>query len=149
MNAKHPFKTTALKYGLFLCGGLIVLFLIMQLSGLTGSLAFRLLDVVMIYLMVGLALHHYQEHTEEGHSYLRNLGLAAATSFYGMLFFALFIFIYLSYLNPGYLQYLRENAPMGPYLNPYIISVLLVVSGVGVGMLSGFIQALKIKQPEF
>lgn len=149
MNSEHPFKSTALRYGSILSLGLIALFFIMQLSGLTNMLAFRLLDVILIYAVVGFSLRHYQHTTMDGHSYLKNLGLGAATSFFGMLFFALFMVLYLSVLNPGYMEYLRENAPMGPHLNPYIIAVLLLVTGVAAGMLSGYIHALKIKDPGF
>ncbi len=148
MKPIHPFKTTAVKYGIYLAFSLIVLFMFAETTSLSGSLAFRLIDVFVIFFIVGRSMHFYQTHTSEGNSYLKNLGLAVATAFFGMFFFAIFIFCYMTFINPGYLEYQVANAPMGPHLNPYIIAVFLIIEGAAVGALSGFIQVFLIRKPE-
>ena len=116
---------------------------------LVQSLALRVLDLVIIYLFVGRSMHYYQLNSNEGHSYLKNLGLAVVTSFYGMLLFALFLAVYLSIIDQGYMNFLKEILPMGPYLNPIIIAVFLLIEGISIGSLSGFIQAFMIKKMKF
>ncbi|MEQ8477219.1 hypothetical protein [Fulvivirga sp.] len=148
MNKNNIFRNTAVKFGAILGSILIAIFLAMEVLLLVQSLAIRILDVVIIYLIVGRSLHYYQLHSSEGHSYLRNLGLGVATSFFGMLLFALFLAAYLSLINQGYMNFLKEVLPMGPYLNPIIIGLFLLIEGVGIGALSGFIQALMIKKME-
>jgi hypothetical protein len=148
MDTEHPFKSTALRYGFYLAISLIAVFMSMKALELIGSLAFRIVVIVLIYFIVGRSLHYFQTHASFGHSYLRNLGLSAATSFFGMLIFAIFIFLYLSIMDQGYMQFLKEVLPMGPYFNPYIIAVFLIIEGVAVGTLAGFIQSFLIKKPE-
>jgi uncharacterized membrane protein len=148
MTTEHPFKSTALRFGFYLALSLIIVFMLMKALELNGTLAYRLIDIVLIYFFVGRSQHFYQTHSfEDGHGYLRNMGLAVVTSFFGLLIFALFLYTYLSFMNEGYLNFLKEILPMGEHLNPTIIAVFILIEGVAVGALSGFIQALYIKNP--
>jgi hypothetical protein len=148
MDTEHPFKSTAFRYGFYLAISLIAVFMSMKALDLIASLAFRIVDIVLIYFIVGRSLHYFQRHAPFGHSYLRNLGLSTVTAFFGMFIFAIFIFLYLSIMDQGYMRFLQEVLPMGPHLNPYIIAAFLIIEGVAVGALSGFIQSFLIKKPE-
>lgn len=148
MNKHTIFRNTAIRFGLYLGLILIATFLLAEVLLLVQSLAIRILDVVIIYFLVGRSLYNYQLHSTDGHSYLRNLGLGVATSFFGMLLFSLFIVVYLSAIDQGYMNFLKEVLPMGPYLSPTMIAVFLLVEGISIGALSGFIQALMIKKME-
>lgn len=148
MKTNNIFRKTAMRFGLYLGILLISTFLIAEALLFVQTLAFRILDILIIYILVGRSLHSYQLHAVEGHSYLRNIGLGIATSFFGMLLFTLFLVSYLSFMDQGYMNFLKEILPMGPYLSPLIISLLLLMEGVSIGAVSGFIQALKINKME-
>lgn len=146
MKDQTNFQKTAIRFGTYLGLILIVIFLAMEVFVFSKTLFIRILDVVVIYFMVGRSLNYYQHHATEGHSYLKNMGLGVATSFFGMLMFSLFIFFYLSFIDQGYMDFLKEALPMGPHLDPIIIGAFLLVEGLAIRALSGYIQALMIKE---
>ncbi len=147
MNQAHLFKSTAIKYGLYLSLVMIIMFLLMKVEDMSGSLGFGFVEVVMIYLITGRALDFYESHTPREQSYAKSIGLAIATSFCGMLFFVLFSFGYMAFSESDYLEHLREIVPMGPYLNVYLIGALIIIIGMFIGALSGFLQTFLIKEP--
>ena len=125
-------------YGLRIALGLIVYFLIMHLVGLSHEVELRLLNLLILVTGVFFALKKFRETHEDHLNYFRALITGVATAAIGSCLFAAFLFIYMS-LDDGLMASIRENEPMGRYMNPYIASFIVALEGLFSGLLVTFI----------
>jgi ABC-type Fe3+-siderophore transport system permease subunit len=126
-------------YGLRIGAGLIVYFLIMKFTGLLDHVELRALNLVILVAGVFFALKKFKQTHEDHLNYFRALVTGVATSAVGSIVFTIFLFVYLSFLDPGMMQYLIDNEPMGRFLNPYMASFIVALEGVFSGLLVTFI----------
>lgn len=126
-------------YGLRIAAGLIALFLFMKLAGLMEHVELRVLNLFILVGGVFFALKKFKKTHEDHLNYFRALVTGVATSAVGSLIFTAFLFVYLSFIDTGMMQYLIENEPMGRYLNPYMASFIVALEGVFSGLLVTFI----------
>lgn len=71
-------------------------------------------------------------------NYFRALVTGVATGAVSSVVFAFFLFIYLT-VDPGFMQDIITNEPMGRYLNPYITAFMVALEGLFSGLLFTFI----------
>ena len=71
-------------------------------------------------------------------NYFRGLIMGVATAAIGSSIFGLFLFIYMQ-LDPAFMQSIRDNEPMGRYLNAYMASFVVVLEGFFSGLLVTFV----------
>jgi hypothetical protein len=77
--------------------------------------------------------------THDGHlNYFRGLAIGVATSAIGASTFSLFLFVFLRF-NSNLMQYIIEHEPMGPYLNAYIASFMVLLEGIFSGLFITFV----------
>jgi hypothetical protein len=126
-------------YGLRIAGGLIIYFLIMKFSGLLHVVELRLLNVIILVAGVYFALKKFKETHEDHLNYFRALVTGVATGAIGSFGFAIFLFVYVSFLDTELMTFIIENEPMGRFLNPYIASFIVALEGVFSGLLVTFI----------
>lgn len=139
MNSKSTVENTALKFGLFITLGLIVLFFIMKILGLVHTIELRALNLLVLGTGVVMALRSFKKNKPQSFTYLKGLGLGVLTGIFGSLFFAVFVFIYAKILDPAFMQAIIDNEPFGIYLNAYIAAVAVAVEGIASGMILAFI----------
>lgn len=125
-------------YGLKIAGGLIAFFLIMKVAGLAHIYELRFLNVIIQVGGIYFALKKFRETHDEHMNYFRALVTGVATGAVSSVIFALFLFIYLT-VDPGFMQDIITNEPMGRYLNPYITSFMVALEGLFSGLLFTFI----------
>ncbi|MBN8651705.1 MAG: DUF4199 domain-containing protein [Cytophagales bacterium] len=125
-------------YGLKIAGGLIAFFLIMKVAGLAHIYELRFLNVIIQVGGIYFALKKFRETHDQHMNYFRALVTGVATGAVSSVIFALFLFIYLS-VDPGFMQDIITNEPMGRYLNPYITSFMVALEGLFSGLLFTFI----------
>jgi hypothetical protein len=126
-------------YGLRIAGGLIAYFLVMKFAGLMYHVELRALNLLILVAGVFFALKKFKQTHEDHLNYFRALVTGVATSAIGTIGFTIFLFIYLSFLDRGMMQFLIDNEPMGRYLNPYMASFIVALEGVFSGLLVTFI----------
>jgi hypothetical protein len=139
MNALANPNFVHVNYGLRIAGGLILYFLVMKFAGLLHVVELRLLNLFILIAGIYYALKRFQQTHGHHIHYFRALITGFATGAIGSLVFAAFLFIYVSLLDRGFMQYLIENEPMGRFLNPYIASFIVALEGVFSGLLVTFI----------
>ena len=125
-------------YGLKIAGGLIAFFLIMKVTGLAHIYELRFLNVIIQVGGIYFALKKFRETHDQHMNYFRALVTGVATGAVSSVIFALFLFIYLT-VDPGFMQDIVTNEPMGRYLNPYITSFMVALEGLFSGLLFTFI----------
>ena len=126
-------------YGLKIAGGLIVYFLIMKFAGLLNVVELRLLNVIILVGGIYMALKKFQHTHGEHINYFRALVTGVATGAIASLVFAAFLFIYVTFIDVSFMQYIIDNEPMGRFLNPYIVSFIVALEGVFSGLLVTFV----------
>lgn len=125
-------------YGLRIAAGLIGYFLIMEIFGLAYFVELRYLNVVVLAIGVFYALRKFRHTHDENLEYFRALVTGVAASSIGCIIFSLFLFIYMKF-DTSMMQYIRDNEPMGQYLNPYMAAFVVALEGVFSGLLVTFI----------
>ncbi|MBX2915027.1 MAG: DUF4199 domain-containing protein [Cyclobacteriaceae bacterium] len=125
-------------YGLKIAGGLIAFFLLMKVLGLAHIYELRFLNVFIQVGGIYFALKKFRETHDEHMNYFRALVTGVATGAVSSVIFALFLFIYLT-VDPGFMQDIITNEPMGRYLNPYITAFMVALEGLFSGLLFTFI----------
>lgn len=125
-------------YGLKIAGGLIGFFLLMKVTGLAHIYELRFLNVFIQVGGIYFALKKFKETHDAHMNYFRALVTGVATGAVSSVIFALFLFIYLS-VDPGFMQDIITNEPMGRYLNPYITAFMVALEGLFSGLLFTFI----------
>jgi hypothetical protein len=125
-------------YGLRIAAGLALFFLVMKFSGLSHHPELRLLNLFILVIGTYLALRRFKQTHEDRLNYFRALVTGVATGAVGSIIFAVFLFIYMQ-LDPGLMEAIKANEPMGRFLNPYIASFIVALEGVFSGLLVTFI----------
>lgn len=139
MRRTRHLERTALKYGLITTAGLIAYFLLMKLAGLVQIVELRMLNLFILIAGVGFAIREYKRSGEDEMDYLQGFGIGMLTTAVSVITFALFIFIYLNFLDPAFMETIRQEEAFGQYLNPYIAAVAIFFEGMGSGLILSFI----------
>lgn len=128
-----------IRYGLLITAGLIVYFLIMKFLGLVHITELRVFNFFIVLGVLYLAYREFHE-TDINHqfNYMQAFIFGFSTSTIGTLVFAVFIFFYVSFMDPALMDTIEEKGPLGEYLNPYLVSVIVIVEGVLSGALATF-----------
>lgn len=126
-------------YGLKIAAGLTVYFLIMKFAGLLYILELRMLNLIILVAGIYFALKKFKATHEDHINYFRALATGVATGAIGSFGFAVFFWVYSSFIDPPFMQFLIDNEPMGRFLNPYITSFIVLLEGVFSGLLVTFV----------
>lgn len=130
-----------LRYGLIMTAGLIVYFLIMKVVGLTHVTELRVLNFFIVLAVLYRAFRHFRERDiNKQFNYLQAFMFGFVTTAIGTVVFAVFIFFYIQFIDPGLMETAREKAPLGEYLNPYLVAVALIAEGSLSGALATFMM---------
>ncbi|MDV3307941.1 MAG: DUF4199 domain-containing protein [Cyclobacteriaceae bacterium] len=128
-----------LRYGLIMTAGLIIFFLIMKVAGLTHVTELRVLNFFIVLPVLYFAFKHFRERDiNKQFNYLQAFVFGFVTSTIGTILFTIFIFLYIQFIDPGLMETVRQKAPLGEYLNPYLVSCALVAEGALSGALATF-----------
>ena len=126
-------------YGLRVAGGLIVYFLIMKFAGLLHFVELRMFNLVILVAGIYFALKKFKETHEDHLNYFRALVTGVVTGAIGSIGFAVFFWIYVTFLDTELMQFIIDNEPMGRFMNPYISAFIVALEGVFSGLLVTFI----------
>ena len=126
-------------YGLRIAAGLILYFLVMKFAGLLYILELRMLNLLILVAGIYYALKKFKETHEDHINYFRGLVTGVATGAIASFAFAVFFWVYVSFLDPALMQFLIDNEPMGRFLNPYITAFIVMLEGVFSGLLVTFV----------
>lgn len=125
-------------YGVRIALGLILYFVIMHFAGLSHQVELRLLNLLILVAGVYLALKKFRDTHDDHLNYFRALATGVSTAAIGSFLFAGFLFIYMT-LDESLMTSIRQNEPMGRYMNPYIASFIVALEGLFSGLLVTFI----------
>lgn len=150
MNARHDnIEHTSLRYGLYTMGGLILYFLSMRLIGLHQIVELRAFNLIIMVFGVVYAINNFRKNHSGPFTYFKGIGLGTLTVSISVLGFALFLFIYLSFIDTAFLTYIKTNEPFGEYLNPFVIAAVIILEGCISGYFVAFTTMQYLKTAHF
>jgi len=127
------------KHGVFICGGLIVFFFIMRIFDLLYVVELRAMNIFIMTAGILMSIKTLQRIHPDRYTYFQGMGTGILTGIIGSVLFALFVFFYVTFLDAGLMQSIIENEPMGRFMNPYIVAVIIAVEGIASALLVSFI----------
>lgn len=139
-------------WGTIIFLGLTVYFLLMYAVGLIHVIELRFVNLFIMVAGIYFSIVQYRRTHDGDISYFRALALGTATGFIGTTTFGIFLFFFLKF-EGNLMESIRQNEPIGPYLNPYIASCVVMIEGVfsGLGLsylLTNFISTEKANVPQ-
>ncbi|MBL6447853.1 DUF4199 domain-containing protein [Fulvivirga sp. 29W222] len=127
------------KYGLLIALGLIVFFFVMRLFGLLYVVELRVMNIAIMVAGILTAIKTLKRKSPEEFTYFKGMGTGVLTGIIGSILFGLFVFFYVSFVDTDLMLNIVENEPMGRFMNPYIVSVIIVVEGIASALLVSFV----------
>lgn len=140
MEKSNSIERVAIRYGLITFLGLVVYFMLMKWAGLFEIHELRGLNFFILLGGIGYAIKHYKTINED-FVYFQGLSLGILTTLATVIPFGVFVFFYLV-IDVNFMQNIITNEPFGQYLNPYILSFLVVFEGI----ISGGFMSFAIMQ---
>ncbi|MCE2733667.1 MAG: DUF4199 family protein [Chryseotalea sp.] len=125
-------------YGLRIAAGLILFFLVMFAFGLAHVVELRLLNLLILTAGVYYGLKKFRATHEASIHYFRALATGVSIAAIGSAVFAFFLFLFLKF-DTGLMEWIKENEPMGRFLNPYMAAFIVALEGVFSGLLVTFV----------
>lgn len=134
-----PYIRPDIRYGLLITAGLIVYFLIMKSVGLIHVTELRAFNFLIMLGGLFLAFREFHE-TDINHqfNYMKALLFGLSTATIATLLFTVFVFLYVTVIDRGLMATIGEKGPLGEYLNPWVVSIIVTVEGVLSGALATF-----------
>lgn len=114
-----------LKYGILIFLSLVGYYMIMKAFNLHENLWLRGLNFAIVFFW----LYQLTNNKDKSTGYLRQFGnnLIAAAS--GVAMFSISIFIYLTWINPEFLNVLSESWMFSQFLSPGMVSAAIFIEG--------------------
>lgn len=129
------------KYAGFTALGLLVYFLIMKLLGFETMVELRYLNFIILLFGIRFFLLRLKRESNGHMEYLQSLGYGFVMAAFTSLFFAAFMFIYLSYIDTAMMQNIQAHQPFGQYLTPVSAAIVLILEGDASGAIISFALA--------
>ncbi len=146
-------RNISIKYGLLMLVGLIAFYLLMYIIGLGHRSEFRMLNgVIHLYCVYKAIQAYYNLHPENIGNYMMGVTQGMGASIIGVGGYTAFVTIFLA-LDPTLMNLIRQNSNMAAYLNPYSVSLYILVEGLVVSLIGSYILTrvvdIQVKKEEF
>ena len=136
------------RYGLIAAIGMVIYFLIMRALGLADNSTFRYVGYIFPALGVYLALRSASHHLHHKRiSYLPGLALVFWTAATTAILFAIFLYIYVKFIDRAFLVAVENNVPMvGDITDPFMFTFLNFGETLAIGIILGFAFMMLFKR---
>lgn len=149
-NNKHNYiETQAFKYGALMASALVGFFLLMKAFGLEHNLELRALNLFILVSFVLIPIKKYAKNKPENFVYLKGMGLGLLTSVVGVFIFASLVMLYITVLDPSFMEIIQQREPFGSFLSPLLVGCTIVIEGMASGFLATFAIMQYYKQAHF
>ncbi|QSE99243.1 DUF4199 domain-containing protein [Fulvivirga lutea] len=134
-----------LKWGLIVFGLLSAYFFALQVLGYVHEIELRLFNGVIMYFGVYKAIKEFKN-SDHDFNYFQGLGTGIITAFVASLVFSVFGLLYLTVINPAFMESIKLNEPLGLYMNKYGAVFQIFIEGMASGCLMSFANMQLLKK---
>ena len=118
--------------------GLAIFFIIMKFLNLVTIVELRFVNFFILLLGVRKILLAKRKENNGKLEYLPGMLIGFMTTLLASIFFAAFVFLYLSFLDQGLMEFIRSTQPFGNYLSPGGAALIIILEGVASGAILAF-----------
>lgn len=119
--------------------GFIAFFMLAYTLGLGAHNELRFFNCfIQLFFIYKAITSYYKLHPENIGNYMMGVVQGMGTTVIGVGGFALFMAVFLS-INPPFMQTIRENSSMEPYLSPMTACLFILTEGVVIGLIGAYI----------
>jgi hypothetical protein len=131
-------KKIIAQYAFKIYAGIALYFLIMKLLGLEHILVLRMLNFVIVIWGINAAI---KTNIIKNHdtNYLSNTMIGVASSIIAIFASALSLFVYITFISPGFIHELESSLLWGSNLNAMLIAFVVFFEGTASSVVSTFI----------
>jgi hypothetical protein len=129
----------SMSYGIIAGICYILFFLLMRAVGLMAHFELRHVNLLIMTGFTIAALAKVNGKTRNKLEFLTGLGIAMLVAGVSFAIFGAFMFFYLKYLDPAFMQHLIQTAPFGEYLTPANTAGWVIHEGFGSQVIIGLI----------
>lgn len=142
-------ELTAIRFGGLMALALAGFFLLMKAFGLEHNLELRALNIFILFSFVLMSIDYFKKKKPENFVYLKGMGLGLLTAVAGVLMFATLVILYITVLDPSFMELIRENEPFGDFLNPVLVGFTIIIEGTASGFLATYAIMQYYKKSHF
>lgn len=129
----------AIRYGSMMFAGFTLFFLLMNLFGVASNTNLRIFNFIIHVSFIYFTIKAYREsHRDTFPNYAKGLVAGMYSSAIGVIGFTLFFMLFLS-INPNLMMEFKDKLPLGKYLNPFTMSIFVLVEGTAVSLIASYI----------
>lgn len=118
--------------------GLGIFFILMKFLDLVTIVELRFVNFFILLLGVRKTLLDKRKANNGRLEYLPGMLHGFMTAFLASVYFAGFVFLYLSFLDKTLMEFIRSTQPFGNYLSPGGAALIIILEGVASGAILSF-----------
>ncbi|MEM7110315.1 MAG: DUF4199 domain-containing protein [Bacteroidota bacterium] len=134
------------KWGVISFLGLSAYFIIMKFLGMIHIPELRLLNAGIMFIAVFSAIKESKK-TLPSFTYFSGLGTGVITGFFASTLFSIFGLIYLTLVDPEFIQAIQQNELFGIYMNTYGAVFQIFIEGSASACLMSYAAMQYLKAP--
>jgi hypothetical protein len=139
--SKYFTERIGLKAGLLICLTLILYFIFMRYTNLTGRAIAWGFNLIILFVGIVLTLSYFRTHTKPTIDYLPGMLLGSVTTSVCTFTFTFFVYIYFSAIDSDLLLSLKDNILfMGKEVTPLRAAGATLIEGLSSGIIISFIM---------
>ena len=140
----------SIRTGIWMFVSLVAFFLLMFALGQGYHPELRFFNgAILLFFMYRDIRAYYLAHPEEIDNYMSGVTQGLGAAVIGVVGFTVFMTLFL-WVNPGFLETLRQNSNVGEYLTPFTASICILIEGTVTGLIGSYILTriliMKIKR---
>ncbi len=135
-----------MKWGLIVFVLLSVYFFTLQLFGFEHVIELRLFNGVIMYFGIYKAIKEFKN-SDNKFNYFQGIGTGVITAFVASIIFALFGFLYLSLINPEFMESIKQNEMFGIHMTKYGAPIQIFIEGIATGCVMSYANMQLLKKP--
>jgi hypothetical protein len=143
-TSKTTIQRLGIQWGLIATVGMILYFLLMDAFNLTTRTELRVFNLIIQGSAITIPLLQFRK-IHGKIKYFQGLALGSLVTLVNVATFAVFIAVFLSAIDPSFMEYLRENELLGSYLNPLIAAWAIFIEGLFSGIFVTFTMMQYLK----
>ena len=135
---KQSTESSSLKIGLLTSAALIGYFLLMKAVGLAHIIELRLLNFVFLGIGITYGIYQLKKSLSHEDFYLKGLGHGFMIVLFALVPFAIFMTVYLQFIDPQLMAQIRESVAIREYINWMAILFVILLEGLASGAILTF-----------
>lgn len=110
--------------------GMILFFLVARTAGWNYIWPLHFVNIFLLVPAITYAVWHATQKNSAPYPYLKGLAKGFVSAVRASAILCVFLVLYLNFMDPGYLDEIRNDVPLGNYITPLVMSLVFFTEQV-------------------